>query len=145
MQGSEDEYLEFKEARTQYSAEELVKYCTALANECGGSIIFGVTNKKPRQVVGTNAFADLNSIKAKLVDRLKLYVEASVVEHLDGRVVVFEVPPRPVGVPIPYKGAYLMRAGEDLVAMARIGSRVYSMKLAPTSQRWCAPEQHCLT
>lgn len=117
IQGSEDEHLEFKEARTQYSTEELVRYCTALANECGGSIVFGVTNKKPRRVVGTSAFADLNSIKAKLVDRLKLYVEASVVDHPDGRVVVFEVPSRPVGMPIPYKGAYLMRAGEDLVTM----------------------------
>ena len=36
MSGSEDEHLEFKAARTQYSAEKLIKYCSALANEGGG-------------------------------------------------------------------------------------------------------------
>jgi ATP-dependent DNA helicase RecG len=117
IRNAEDEHLEFKEARTQYSTEELVRYCTALANECGGNMVLGVTNKKPRQVVGTNAFADLNSIKATLVERLRLHVEVGVVDHPNGRVVVFEVPSRPVGMPIPYKGAYLMRAGEDLVHM----------------------------
>ncbi len=117
MQGSEDEHLEFKEARTQYSREELVKYCIALANERGGNIVLGVTNKKPRKVVGTNAFADLNSIKSKLADRLKFHVDVSLVNHPDGRVLVFEVPSRPLGTAYDYNGAYLMRVGECLVAM----------------------------
>lgn len=106
-----------KEAKNQYNTEKLIRYCSALANERGGNMVLGVTNRKPRRVVGTNAFADLNDVKAKLVERLRLRVEATVVEHPDGRVLVFEVPSRPIGMPIACDGAYLMRAGEDLVAM----------------------------
>lgn len=35
MSGFEDEHLEFKEARNQYGAVKLVRYCSALANEHG--------------------------------------------------------------------------------------------------------------
>jgi ATP-dependent DNA helicase RecG len=117
MRGAEDEHLEFKEAKNQYNTDKLIRYCSALANERGGNMVLGVTNKKPRHVVGTRAFAELNSVKAKLVDKLGLRIEATVLDHPDGRVLVFEVPSRPVGVPIACDGAYLMRAGEDLVAM----------------------------
>lgn len=117
MRGVEDEHLEFKEARNQYSTKKLIGYCSALANERGGNMILGVTDRKPRRVVGTNAFADLNGIKAKLVEKLRLRVEATVLAHPDGRVLVFEVPSRPIGMPIACDGAYLMRAGEGLVAM----------------------------
>jgi ATP-dependent DNA helicase RecG len=117
MRGAEDEHLEFKEARNQYSGEKLIRYCSALANERGGNMVLGVTNRKPRRVVGTNAFADLNDIKAKLVERLRLRIEATILDHPDGRVLVFEVPSRPIGMPIPCDGVYLMRAGEDLVTM----------------------------
>ncbi len=115
MSDSENEHLEFKEARGQYSADKLTKYCSALANEGGGKMILGVTDKKPRKIVGTSAFGDLNSIKARLVDRLKLHVEVRELFHPNGRVLAFEVPPRPIGMPIPYQGSYYMRAGEDLI------------------------------
>lgn len=117
MCGVEDEHLEFKEAKNQYNTEKLIRYCSALANEGGGKMVLGVTDKKPRRVVGTNAFAELNDIKAKLVERLRLRVEATVLDHPNGRVLVFEVPSRPIGMPISCNGAYLMRAGEDLVSM----------------------------
>jgi ATP-dependent DNA helicase RecG len=45
-------------------------------------------------------------------------VEITELAHPDGRVVVFEIPPRPAGTPLHYEGAYLMRAGEDLVPMS---------------------------
>lgn len=117
MKGVEDEHLEFKEAKNQYNTDKLIRYCSALANERGGKMILGVTDKKPRRVVGTKAFHESNDVKAKLVDKLKLRIEVSEVAHPDGRVLVFEVPPRPIGTPIACDGAYLMRAGEDLVPM----------------------------
>jgi hypothetical protein len=83
LRAKEDEHLEFKEARNQYSTEKLIRYCSALANERGGNMVLGVTNRKPRRVVGTNAFADLNDIKAKLVERLRLRIEATVLDHPD--------------------------------------------------------------
>jgi len=39
MSGVEDEHLEFKEAKNQYSATQLVRYCSALANERGGKMV----------------------------------------------------------------------------------------------------------
>jgi len=117
MLGAEDEHLEFKEAKNQYSTEKLIRYCSALANEGGGKMVLGVTNKKPRRVAGTRAFDNLNSIKARLVHQLGLRIEATVLYHPNGRVLVFEVPSRPIGMPIACDGAYLMRAGESLVAM----------------------------
>ncbi len=117
MTGAENEHLEFKEARRHYDFELLVKYCAALSNEGGGRLILGVSDRPPRKVVGSRAFLELQRTRAGLVDRLRLRVEAYQIPHPDGRVVVFEVPPRPLGVPIQYKGAYWMRAGQALVPM----------------------------
>jgi ATP-dependent DNA helicase RecG len=117
LQGNEDEHLEFKEAKQSFHFEKLVKYCAALANEGGGSIILGVTDKRPRCVVGTNTFQDLERTKAGLIEKLRLRIEIHEVQHRDGRVLVFMAPSRPIGMPIPVEGAYWMRAGENLVPM----------------------------
>jgi len=117
LSARENEHLEFKEARNGFHFEKLAKYCAALANEGGGSIVLGVTDRRPRRVVGSAAFENLERTKAGLVQRLRLKVEATELSHPDGRVVVFTVPSRPLGVPISIEGAYWMRAGEDLVPM----------------------------
>ena len=80
-------------------------------------MLLGITDKRPRRVVGSQAFADLERTKAGLIERLRLRIDAMTIEHPEGRVVVFNVPARPVGVPIQYQGAYSMRGGEDLVPM----------------------------
>lgn len=113
----ENERLELKEAKRRFDFEKLVKYCAALANEGGGSIILGVTDKRPRRVVGTQAFRNLERTKAGLTERLHLRIDAEEVEHRDGRVVVFTAPSRPLGMPISVEGSYWMRAGENLVPM----------------------------
>lgn len=38
----ENEYLEAKEARNRFDFEELVRYCAALANEGGGTVVLVV-------------------------------------------------------------------------------------------------------
>ena len=114
---SEDEHLEFKAAENRYDFEELVEYCVALANEGGGRMILGVTDKAPRRVIGTRAFEVPERTVAGIHDRLQLKVTFDEVMHPDGRVLVFHVPSRPAGQPIHYKGRYLMRAGEELVPM----------------------------
>jgi ATP-dependent DNA helicase RecG len=119
MNVGEDEHLEFKEAKQNFHFETLVEYCVALANERGGKMILGVTDMRPRRVVGSQAFGDLERTKAGLIERLHLRIDAEEIEHPDGRVVVFHVPSRPIGVPIHYKGRYLMRGGEELVAMTQ--------------------------
>jgi ATP-dependent DNA helicase RecG len=113
----EDEHLEFKEAKNNIHFDKLVKYCAALANERGGRMVLGVTDKKPRRIVGCQAFQDLARTKAGLIERIRLRIDVEEVSHPDGRVLVFIVPSRPIGTPIAIDGAYWMRGGEDLVPM----------------------------
>ena len=119
MNAREDERLEFKEAKTQFHFEKLVKYCVALANEGGGRMILGVTDRQPRTVVGSRAFPDLERTKAGLIERLRLRLDAEELQHPDGRVLVFQVPPRPIGMPLEYQGAYWMRGGDSLIPMTQ--------------------------
>jgi ATP-dependent DNA helicase RecG len=117
---AETERLEFKEAKQQYDTTKLLRYCVALANEGGGHLILGVTDKPPRRVVSSQAFASetsLNKVKALIVERLRFRVEVTELQHPDGRVLVFVIPPRPVGQPLLFDDTYWMRAGESLVPM----------------------------
>ena len=63
---SETQNLEFKEAKSQYDSRKLFKYCVALANEGGGHLVLGMTDRRPRQVVGSGAFPDLVGTVAKI-------------------------------------------------------------------------------
>ncbi|HVA48208.1 MAG TPA: ATP-binding protein [Pirellulales bacterium] len=117
LRTKEGEHLEFKEAKSNFHFEKLVKYCAALANEGGGSIVLGVTDRRPRKVVGSQAFADLERTKAGLIEKLRLRIDAQEIVRPDGRVLVFTAPSRPIGVPVAVDGAYWMRAGEDLAPM----------------------------
>ena len=114
---SENEHLEFMEAKNRFDFEKLVSYCVALANEGGGHMVLGVTDKLPRRVVGTASFGNLERTKTGLLERLHLRIFVEEMPHPQGRVLVFEVPSRPIGMPVHYKGAYWMRSGEDLVPM----------------------------
>lgn len=119
---AESEHLEFKEAKQQFDTTKLLRYCVALANEGGGHLVLGVSDRPPRRVVGSKAFETataLNEIKARIVDKLRIRVDAVELAHPDGRVLVFEIPSRPAGHPLDFEGAYLMRAGEDLVPMTQ--------------------------
>lgn len=114
----ENERCEFKAARTNFSFERLIEYCVALANELGGKLILGVTDSKPRRVEGSAAFNNLEDIKHRLLDALRLRVDVDEVFHPDGRVLVFNIPSRPIGMPLHNNGRYLMRSGESLVPMS---------------------------
>lgn len=117
---AESERLEFKEAKQQFSVDKLLRYCVALANEGGGHLVLGVTDTNPRTVVGSQAFASaavLSDVKAQIVTKLGCRIETTELLHPNGRVLVIEVPPRPRGQPLHLDGTYLMRAGENLVAM----------------------------
>jgi ATP-dependent DNA helicase RecG len=117
LDAKEDEHLECKEAKTNFHFETPVKYCVALANEGGGKMILGVTDKLPRTVVGSQAFPHLERTKAGLLERLRLRVDVEEIQHPDGRVLVFQVPSRPIGMPLQYEDAYWMRGSQDLMAM----------------------------
>jgi ATP-dependent DNA helicase RecG len=136
----ENEHWEFKAARTNYDYKELVKYCCALANEGGGRLILGVTDKIPRQVEGTSAFQNLESTKEGVLNSLNRQIRVDIddVAHPNGRVLVFNIPSRPLGVPLQFEGVYYMRAGEALVPMpAERLQRVFAEATPDFSARVC--------
>jgi len=115
---SESQHLEFKEAKNQYNATKLYRYCVAIANEGGGHLVLGMADKPPRKIVGTRAFENIIDITTKLFRTLGFRVDIDEVQHNDGRVLVFNIPARPKGTAYHIEGSYLMRSGEDLVSMS---------------------------
>jgi predicted HTH transcriptional regulator len=109
--------IEFKEAKVQFDNEKLYQYCVAIANEGGGHLLLGISNDPPRSVVGTSAFREPSRMVEKLCQTLKFRVDIEEVDHPDGRVLVFIIPPRPRGTAYEHKGAYWMRSGESLTPM----------------------------
>ncbi|MDX2208044.1 MAG: ATP-binding protein [Gemmatimonadales bacterium] len=114
----EAEHLECKAARTTFNFDELARYVSALANEGGGVMLFGVSDKRPRVILGTRAFDDPGRTSATLYAQFDIHVPIS--EHaIEGkRVLAVEVPRRPFGSAVSCRGAYWMRAGESLVPMS---------------------------
>ncbi len=115
---SETLRLEFKEAKTQFDNRRLYEYCVAIANEGGGHLVLGIADKPPRKVVGTRAFNDCVEMAEKLFHAVGFRVDIEEVNHPDGRVLVFNIPPRPRGTAYHLDGKYLMRAGESIVPMS---------------------------
>ena len=74
----ESERLEFKAAKVQFDSEKLTRYCVALANEGGGNLVLGVTDKQPRRVVGTQAFRNLSALKQTQGQRIGLRIDARI-------------------------------------------------------------------
>lgn len=109
--------LEFKEAKSNFHFDKLVEYCAALANEGGGKMIFGVTDRRPRVVVGSMAFTEPGRTEAGLHQQLNQRVSVEELRLPEGRVVVVHIPPRSPGAPWHAKGRYLKRAGDELAAM----------------------------
>ena len=62
MKFRESAHLEFKEAKNNFDSDKLTQYCCALANEGGGKIILGVSDKLPRTIVGSHACRNLKRL-----------------------------------------------------------------------------------
>jgi ATP-dependent DNA helicase RecG len=123
--------LEFKEAKTRFDFEKLVDYCVALANEGGGKIIFGVTDKRPRTVVGSDAFEEPGRTEAGLHQRLGHRIPIEEVRTTTGRVLVVHVPGRLPGTAWQHKGRFLKRAGDDLATLSDSDLRAMFAETGP--------------
>lgn len=117
MNVQEHEHLEFKSAENNFDLDKLLRYCVALANEGGGNLILGVSDRQPRQITNTKCFLNLNDTKRKILNALKFRVDICEIQTSGGRVLIFSCPSRPIGSPREYKGQYWMRSGESLVPM----------------------------
>lgn len=118
QQPSENEVLEFKEAKQQIDTQDLLDYCVAIGNEGGGHLILGISNARPRRVVGTKAIDNPVGMAEKLFSKLKFRVSIDLVKHPEGRVVVLTIPSRPLGSAFNVDGRYLMRIGQSLQPMS---------------------------
>jgi ATP-dependent DNA helicase RecG len=138
---SEDEHLEFKEAKTRFDKDKLGQYCSALANEGGGTLILGVTDARPRRVVGSRAFDHprLQKQRERLFQALGcVRVDAGIIEHPDGPVIVFRIPHRPIGQPVYYKGMPWMRVGEELHPVTpEVYERILAQRIPDFSAEIC--------
>ncbi len=119
LQRLEDLNLEFKTAENSFSTnKDLPDYCAAIANEDGGKLILGVNPNM--EIVGTRAFQNThNKLSHDLLQKLGIRIDVEELNHPDGRVLIFHIPPRQPGQPIKSTGNYNfpMRAGESLVEM----------------------------
>lgn len=124
----ENETTEFKEAKDNFDFNALGKYFSALTNEANllgyrcAWLVFGV-HDKTRKVVGTSYRDDpkkLQSLKHELAQKTTVNLTFSNIFELSvegKRVLMFEIPAAPQGVPIAYDGHYYGRDGESLVAL----------------------------
>ena len=118
LKAKEGEHFEFKTAERRFSYTELQKYASALSNEGGGKIVFGVSDARPRKVVGSQAFDQPERIRKGLISSLHINVDFELFnEGTDSRVLVITVPPRPIGLPVQVDGVAWWREGDSLVPM----------------------------
>ncbi|MBN1116288.1 MAG: putative DNA binding domain-containing protein [Bacteroidales bacterium] len=146
-QGYENEIVEFKEAKKQYDFDKIGKYFSALCNEANlkskrsAWLIFGIKDSD-KSIVGsqfrTNR-ADLDSLKAEVANHTTgrlTFIEIYEEHPPNGRVVLFEIPAAPRGIPIAWKGHYYGRDGEELNAL---NSEEYDrIRLQTKGEDWSA-------
>lgn len=101
----------------------ILGYVVALCNEKGGSLVLGMEDEYPHKVVGTtqsiNALGDLEAdIYGATGIRPEVYELFEDAESKSGRVVVIDVPPRPIGRVFKFEDVPLMRVGEELKPMS---------------------------
>lgn len=123
IESFESEVIEFKEARTNYSFNDIGKYFSALSNEANlrglqeAWLVFGVSDDK--QYVGTEfrKQGNLQSLKKEIVngtnERLTfLEIYELTVERC--RVIAFQIPPAIRGIPTTWQGAAYAREHESI-------------------------------
>ena len=119
----EDEVVEFKEAKSNYSYNDIGKYFSALGNEANlrgkkeAWLIFGVDNNK--NIIGTEYRKNggLQNLKKEIVngtnDRLT-FLEIYEVTLDKCRIVAMQIPPAYRGIPSTWQGAAYARENESL-------------------------------
>ncbi len=101
----------------------ILGYVTALCNEGGGHLVLGMEDAYPHKVVGTKQsegrIGDLESdIYRDTQIRPVIYELYEDEANKKGRVLVIEIPPRPVGKLFRFEDVALMRVGEELKPMS---------------------------
>jgi len=117
LEAPEGEHIQFKEAKNRFDVREAAQCCCALANCGGGMLVFGITDKRPRQVIGSNAFDQPERTRKGLIDKLKVMVDFQLQEYHGKRVLIFLVAERPLGLPVQVDGVAWWYEGDSLIPM----------------------------
>lgn len=126
LNAQEGEQCQFKEAKIRFDSNEAARCCCALANCGGGKLVFGISDKRPRQVVGSAAFDQPERTRKGLIDKLKVMVDFQLYEHEGKRVLVFDVASRPLGLPVQVDGMAWWYEGDSLIPLPEeIRRRIY--------------------
>ena len=125
---AETEWVEFKEAKANFDFDDLGKYFAALCNEANlksepaAWLVFGVQDK-PRRVVGSlyrPPRASLDNLKQEISTHTTGRITFKEIHELhtpEGRVILFEVPPAPRGIPVAWKGHFYGRDAHAIGAL----------------------------
>lgn len=134
MERWENEIVEFKEAKGQYSEDKIGQYFSAISNEANlknqqyGWFVLGVSEQKDKYPVGTNfkkgAPALLEKFKYEIgrettdgMTFLDIIELSPVYEGSQKRVLMFKIPAAVAGMPTEWKTRYYARSGESLVPL----------------------------
>lgn len=148
----ETEVTEFKEAKNSFSFDGLGQYFSALSNEANlhnkncAWLIFGIEDKK-HIIVGTNyrkSAKDLNNLKEEIARQTSehlSFIEIYECKRKDPagknqRILLFQIPPAPKGIPIAFKRMYYGRDGESLVGLSI--EKIERIRSQSKSEDWSA-------
>ena len=126
-----EDHVEFKKAERNYPFAGgqktdpkdrrhcVLGYVVAFANERGGRLVLGMQDDYPHEVVGSDfAQNETGNLEDEIYKRLHIRVRTEELYDDKGRrVLVINVPSRPVSKALRFEGVPLMRVGESLREM----------------------------
>ena len=124
----EDEVVEFKKAENNFDFDDLGKYFSALSNEANlrdkgfAWLVFGV-HDKTREILGTsykNSMKSLQKLKQDMSQHTtdnNTFRDIYELEVEGKRVLMFQIPAAPRGIPMAWQGHFYARRGESLAAL----------------------------
>jgi ATP-dependent DNA helicase RecG len=127
---AETEVVEFKEAKNDFDSTKMGRYFSALCNEANlknkkcAWLVFGIENAN-HKIVGTNYRVQSNNrplqgLKKEIADKTTnriTFIEIYELTTEQGRVILFQIPPAPKGIPVAFEGHYYARDNESLVPL----------------------------
>lgn len=139
LESKEGEHIQFKEAKNRFDFGEAAKCCCALANNGGGKLVFGITDKRPRSVVGSNAFDQPERTRMGLIEKLRINIDFQLLNYEGKRVLIFDVKSRPIGLPVQYDGVAWIYEGDAIKPMPEdIRRTIYEESGSDFSSMICA-------
>ena len=143
----ENEVVEFKKAENNFDFDDLGKYFSALSNEANlrdkgfAWLVFGV-HDKTREILGTsykNSMKSLQKLKQDLSQHTtdnNTFREIYELTVEGKRVLMFQIPAAPRGIPMAWQGHFYARRGESLVALDM--SKYEEIRRQTVNEDWTA-------